>query len=90
MTNEEKIKAIKTILGPEYEEVAIFAAKPAEKRDDRTIALTEGDDGAITAMIVNYLNTNPVATSIIKNVIGSLETEPFADVLGRLFLGGND
>lgn len=33
MTNEEKIKAIKTILGPEYEEVAIFAAKPAEKRD---------------------------------------------------------
>ena len=30
MTNEEKIEAIKTILGPEYEEVAIFAAKPAE------------------------------------------------------------
>lgn len=27
MTNEEKIKAIKQILGPEYEEVAIFAAK---------------------------------------------------------------
>ena len=27
MTNEEKIKEIKQILGPEYEEVAIFAAK---------------------------------------------------------------
>ena len=90
MTNEEKNKAIKTILGPEYEEVAIFAAKPAEKRDDRTIALTEGDDGAIAAMIVNYLDTNPVATSIIKNVIGSLETNPFADILGQLLLGGKD
>ena len=90
MTNEEKIKAIKTILGHEYEEVAIFAAKPAEKRDDRTIVLTEGDDGAIAAMIVNYLDTNPVATSIIKNVIGSLETDPFADILGQLLLGGKD
>ena len=90
MTNEEKIKAIKTILGPEYEEVAIFAAKPAEKRDDRTIALTEGDDGAIAAMIVNYLDTNPVATSIIKNVIGLLETDPTADLFAQIFLGGKN
>ena len=90
MTNEEKIEAIKTILGPEYEEVAIFAAKLAEKRDDRTIALTEGDDGAIAAMIVNYLDTNPVATSIIKNVIGSLETDPTADLFAQIFLGGKN
>ena len=52
--------------------------------------MTEGDDGAIAATIVNYLNTNPVATSIIKNIIGSLETDPFADVLGQLLLGGKD
>lgn len=90
MTNEEKIKAIKTILGPEYEEVAIFAAKPAEKRDDRTIALTEGDDGSIAAMIVNYLNTNPVATSIVKATIDTLETDPTADLFAQIFLGGKN
>lgn len=90
MTNEEKIKAIKTILGPEYEEVAIFAAKPAEKRDDRTIALAEGDDGAIAAMIVNYLDTNPVATSIVKATIDTLETDPTADLFAQIFLGGKN
>ena len=43
MTNEEKIKAIKQILGPEYEEVAIFAAKKSEIRDERTNSLVDAD-----------------------------------------------
>lgn len=90
MTNEEKIKAIKQILGPEYEEVAIFAAKKSEIRDERTNSLVDADPGTVAAMIMNWLHTNPVATSIVKATIDTLETDPTADVLGRLFLGGND
>lgn len=90
MTNEEKIKAIKQILGPEYEEVAIFAAKKSEIRDERTNSLVDADPGTVAAMIMNWLHTNPVAASIVKATIDTLETDPTADVLGRLFLGGND
>lgn len=90
MTNEEKIRAIKQILGPEYEEIAIFAAKQSEKRDERTISIVDGDDGTVAAMIVNYLNTNPVVTSIVKATIPALETNPFADLLGTILLGGKD
>lgn len=53
MTNEEKIKAIKQILGPEYEEVAIFAAKKSEIRDERTNSLVDADPGTVAAMIMN-------------------------------------
>ncbi|MBB1069138.1 hypothetical protein H5S40_03060 [Limosilactobacillus sp. RRLNB_1_1] len=90
MTNEEKINAIKQILGPEYEEVAIFAAKKSEIRDERTISLVDGDDGTVAAMIINYLNTSPVTTSIIKATIGTLKTDPTADLFAQFFLGGND
>ena len=90
MTNEEKIKAIKQILGPEYEEVAIFAAKKSEIRDERTNSLVDADPGTVGAMIMNWLHTNPIAASIVKATIDTLETDPTADVLGRLFLGGND
>ena len=90
MTNEEKIKAIKQILGPEYEEVAIFAAKKSEIRDERTNSLVDSDPGTVAAMIMNWLHTNPIAASIVKATIDTLETDPTADVLGRLFLGGND
>ncbi|QDR72149.1 hypothetical protein FOD75_03110 [Limosilactobacillus reuteri] len=90
MTNEEKIKAIKQILGPEYKEVAIFAAKDSVKRDERTISLVDGDDGTVVAMIMNYLSENPVAASIVKATIKTVKTDPFADTLGRLFLGGKD
>lgn len=90
MTNEEKIKAIKQILGPEYEEVAIFAAKKSEIRDERTNSLVDADPGTVAAMIMNWLHTNPIAASIVKATIDTLETDPIADVLGRLFLGGND
>ena len=41
-------------------------------------------------MIMNWLHTNPIAASIVKATIDTLETDPTADVLGRLFLGGND
>ena len=90
MTNEEKIKAIKQILGPEYEEVAILAAKKSEIRDERTNSLVDADPGTVAAMIMNWLHTNPIAASIVKATIDTLETDPTADVLGRLFLGGND
>ena len=90
MTNGEKINAIKAILGPEYEEVAIFAAKKSEIRDERTISLVDGDDGTVAAMIINYLNTSPVTTSIIKATIGTLKTDPTADLLAQIFLGGKD
>lgn len=90
MTNEEKIKAIKAILGPEYEEVAIFAAKKSEIRDERTNSLVDADPGTVAAMIMNWLHTNLIAASIVKATIDTLETDPTADVLGRLFLGGND
>lgn len=90
MTNEEKIKAIKQILGTEYEEVAIFAAKKSEIRDERTNSLVDADPGTVAAMIMNWLHTNPIAASIVKATIDTLETDPTADVLGRLFLGGND
>lgn len=90
MTNEEKIKAIKQILGPEYEEVAIFAAKKSEIRDERTNSLVDADPGMVAAMIMNWLHTNPIAASIVKATIDTSETDPTADVLGRLFLGGND
>ena len=90
MTNEEKIKEIKQILGPEYEEVAIFAAKKSEIRDERTNSLVDADPGTVAAMIMNWLHTNPIAASIVKATIDTLETDPTADVLGRLFLGGND
>ena len=90
MTNEEKINAIKAILGPEYEEVAIFAAKKSEIRDERTISLIDGDDETVAAMIINYLNTSPVTTSIINATIGTLKTDPFADLLSQIFLGGKD
>ena len=90
MTNEEKIKAIKSILGPQYEEVAIFAAKKSEIRDERTNSLVDADPGTVAAMIMNWLHTNPIAASIVKATIDTLETDPTADFLGRLFLGGND
>lgn len=90
MTNEEKIEAIKTILGPEYEKVAIFAAKPAENRDERTISLVDGDNGAVAAMIVNWLDTNPIATSIVKAIIPTLKTNPTTDLFAQIFLGGKD
>lgn len=90
MTNEEKIKEIKQILGPEYEEVAIFAAKKSEIRDERTNSLVDGDDGTVAAMIMNYLNTSPVTTSIIKATIGTLKTDPTVDLFAQIFLGGKD
>lgn len=90
MTNEEKIKAIKQILGPEYKEVAIFAAKDSVKRDERTISLVDSDDGAVAAMIINYLSENPVAASIVKATIKTVKTNPTADLFGRILLGGMD
>lgn len=90
MTNEEKIKAIKQILGPEYEEVAIFAAKKSEIRDERTNSLVDADPGTVAAMIMNWLHTNPIAASIVKATIDTLETDPTADILGQLLLGGKD
>lgn len=90
MTNEEKIKEIKQILEPEYEEVAIFAAKKSEIRDERTNSLVDADPGTVAAMIMNWLHTNPIAASIVKATIDTLETDPTADILGQLLLGGKD
>jgi len=90
MTNEEKIKAIKQILGPEYKEVAIFAAKDSVKRDERTISLVDSNDGTVAAMIMNYLSENPVAASIVKANIKTVKTDPTADLFGQILLGGKD
>jgi len=90
MTNEKKIKAIKQILGPEYKEVAIFAAKDSANCDERTISLVDGDEGSVTAMIVNYLSENPVAASIVKATIKTVKTDPITDILAPIFLGGKD
>lgn len=90
MTNEEKINAIKAILGPEYKEVAIFAAKNSVNRDERTISLVDSDPGSVAAMMLNWRNTNPVATSIVKATIGTLKTDPTADLFAQIFFGGKD
>lgn len=39
-------------------------------------------------MMVNWLATNPIATSILKTTIPALESDPFADAIGQIFLGG--
>lgn len=41
-------------------------------------------------MIMNWLHTNPIAASIVKATIDTLETDPLADVLGQLLLGGKN
>ena len=67
-----------------------FLHKKSEIRDERTNSLVDADPGTVAAMIMNWLHTNPIAASIVKATIDTLETDPTADVLGRLFLGGND
>lgn len=41
-------------------------------------------------MIMNWLHTNPVATSIVKATIDTLETDPTADLFAQIFLGGKN
>ncbi|MEH1000605.1 hypothetical protein [Limosilactobacillus reuteri] len=54
------------------------------------MSLVDADPGSVAAMIMNWLSTNPVATSIVKATIGNLKTDPIANFLARIFLGGKD
>lgn len=88
MSNDEKIKAIKAILGSEYDQVVILGSKKSENRDERNIQLIVANQGAIVAMVVNTLDQYPVATSLVKYVIGALKSDPLTDELAPLFFGG--
>lgn len=90
MKDKKKLKKIKEILGPEYKEVAVFAAKESDNREDRTISLVDSDSGTLSAMICNYLQTDPIATSFIKETIPVLKSDPLTSALFNLSFGGND
>lgn len=90
MKDKKKLKKIKEILGPEYKEVAVFAAKESDNREDQTISLVDSDSGTLSAMICNYLQTDPIATSLIKKTIPALKSDPLTSALFNLSFGGND
>ena len=90
MKDKKKLKKIKEILGPEYKEEAEYASKQYYNREDRTISLVDSDSGTLSAMICNYLETDPIAVSIVKGVIPVLKSDPLASALFDLSFGGND
>ena len=89
MKDKKKLKKIKEILGPEYKEIAVFAAKESDNREDRTISLVDSYSGTLAAMICNYLETNPVATAIVKEVVPHLDSDPLTSAMFNLSFGGN-
>lgn len=90
MKDKKKLKKIKEILGPEYKEVVVFATKKSDKREERTISLVDADSGTVAAMFCNYLTNDPVAVSIVKEVIPTLKSNPLTSALFNLTFGGND
>lgn len=89
MNDKKKLKKIKEILGPEYKEVVVFAAKKSDKREERTISLVDTDSGTVAAMFCNYLEADPVATAIVKEVVPHLDSDPLASDMFNLSFGGN-
>lgn len=91
MKDKKKLKKIKEIIGDDYDDVVVFAVKgnvDFEKR--KVLTLCDSDSGTVAAMICNYLTNDPIAVSLIKEVIPTLKSNPLTSALFNLTFGGND
>lgn len=90
MNDKKKLKKIKEIIGDDYDDVVVFAVKSNvdfEKR--KVLTLCDSNSGSVAAMICNYLTNDPVAVSIVKEVIPTLKSDSLASALFNLTFGGN-
>lgn len=90
MNNKKKLKRIKEIIGDDYDDVVVFAVKgnvDFEKR--KVLTLCDSDSGTVAAMICNYLEIDPVATAIVKEVVPHLDSDPLTSAMFNLSFGGN-
>lgn len=90
MNNKKKLKRIKEIIGDDYDDVVVFAVKgnvDFEKR--KVLTLCDSDSGTVAAMICNYLETDPVATAIVKEVVPHLDSDSLTSAMFNLSFGGN-
>lgn len=90
MTNEEKKQQIKKILGPDYENVVVLAANAKTSNVERVLVLNDADQGAMAGMMLTALKNFPQATSLVKFEIPHLTSDPIADILAPILLGGKD
>lgn len=90
MTNEEKKQQIKKILGPDYENVVVLAANAKNSNVERVLVLNDADQGAMAGMMLTALENFPQATSLVKFGIPHLTSDPIADILAPILLGGKD
>lgn len=90
MKDKKKLKEIKKIIGDDYDDVVVFAAKGDDDFNKReSLSLYDSDSGALAAMICNYLETDPVATAIVKKIVPYLDSDPLTSALFNLSFGGN-
>lgn len=90
MTNEEKKQQIKKILGSDYENVVVLAANTKNSNVERVLVLNDADQGAMAGMMLTALENFPQATSLVKFGIPHLTSDPIADILAPILLGGKD
>ncbi len=90
MKDKKKLKEIKKIIGDDYDDVVVFAAKGDDDFNKReSLSLYDSDSGTLAAMICNYLETDPVATAIVKEVVPHLDSDPLTSAMFNLSFGGN-
>lgn len=90
MKDKKKLKKIKEIIGDDYDDVVVFAVKGDDDFNKReSLSLYDSDSGTLAAMICNYLETDPVATAIVKEVVPHLDSDPLTSAMFNLSFGGN-
>ena len=90
MKDKKKLKKIKKIICDDYDDVVVFAANGDDvfyKRE--SLSLYDSDSGTLAAMICNYLEADPVATAIVKEVVPHLDSDPLTSAMFNLSFGGN-